>query len=654
MSHTAHNALLPNLEGGRTASTNARKDLLHLFRRNVNAVNLAAVLEIDALDIDSALTRSAADQKVVKQWTVDQIRQFVDQFSSSEHEPGLGELFERYVDARKRILPLLSALAVEPLLVVAKDETRELVNGVVRAYGDLNAHIRTRYEELLEEFGQDVNHLLGAFLTLEVIVIKLRDRWVAVMMPTHPLYLWHFSEYGEVVAKQRDQLQDRDRELIVNAAESLPFFLPSLLVPPQVFGATEELPYSGRIGQIPHFGHQSIESASRDGIETIRSMMEAQLRFEPYAANGYRIELIDPPATGPFLEAVIDLKESGQLQGAHVNVIRRSQTGPINEPVSADAQDRIARVFNSIGPSRLFTYDVSLTDRRIWDLPVGIESHLSVAFDQSVPKKYFTEQDPHQLNPLASQRRIRYSMISKTVELEVIASGPFSDYVSLVRRLAPGPSWLAVHQSEGLRSNLRNLPDRASWIAIADRQVDRDLEIGTIRVVTRREGDRDVAGFARSTIPFRHLLRDVVRNYNAYVSDAEIDELLGNLSDLLDEGLLSLKPGNRGQSDASRVKGVLGTLVAARWFQNAGSAGDRMVVSLDGSDARRWLHLNDDPRRADLLGFEWTNGHCTVSVIEVKAVDAANSEYVIRNGDSNRSRRRSSPIDSRIISAGFR
>ena len=40
----------------------------------------------------------------------------------------------------------------------------------------------------------------------------------------------------------------------------------------------------------------------------------------------------------------------------------------------------------------------------------------------------------------------------------------------------------------------------------------------------------------------------------------------------------------------------------------------------------------EDPLRADLVGFEWTNDHCTVTVIEVKSVEATASEYKIASG----------------------
>ena len=60
---------------------------------------------------------------------------------------------------------------------------------------------------------------------------------------------------------------------------------------------------------------------------------------------------------------------------------------------------------------------------------------------------------------------------------------------------------------------------------------------------------------------------------------------------------------------------------------------DNVVRSLEQAyRPRRPCYLSDDPLRADLVGFTWTNDHCTVSVIEVKAVQAKGSEYAVESG----------------------
>src|SRR5262249_22180196 len=111
-----------------------------------------------------------------------------------------------------------------------------------------------------------------------------------------------------------------------------------------------------------------------------------------------------------------------------------------------------------------------------------------------------------------------------------------------------------------------------------------------------------------------------------------LDDLLDQLSDLLDSGVLNLKPDASGKTNVNRIKGLLGTLIAARWFRNQGDEASRLLISLDGAEARRWLHLSDESLRADLVGFTWTNDHCMVSVIEVKAVQARGTEYAVEAG----------------------
>ncbi len=231
-------------------------------------------------------------------------------------------------------------------------------------------------------------------------------------------------------------------------------------------------------------------------------------------------------------------------------------------------------------------------------------------------------------------RRLQYSKVHETVELEPAPGGLFEAYNRVVGRVSEGgrSSYLAVHQEERLRQQLNELMSNVSWLAVADKQVDRDLVLGALRVYTGRDGERDVGAFAASTASFRRPLREVARGYNTFITEAELDDLLSQLSDLLDQGLLSLRPDHTGRTNHNRIKGLLGTLIAARWFRQEAPPETRLLISLDSSDARRWMHLSDDPLRADLVGLEWTNDHCTVSVIEVKAVDTPSVEYQVADG----------------------
>jgi hypothetical protein len=81
--------------------------------------------------------------------------------------------------------------------------------------------------------------------------------------------------------------------------------------------------------------------------------------------------------------------------------------------------------------------------------------------------------------------------------------------------------------------------DKVSWYVIADCHVDRDLQLGSLRVLIDRDRSRAVAAFAKEPHAFRRILRDEVRKFNTYVTSEGLDNHLEALSDLLDAGILS-------------------------------------------------------------------------------------------------------------------
>jgi len=360
----------------------------------------------------------------------------------------------------------------------------------------------------------------------------------------------------------------------------------------------------------------------------------ADIAMEPHARLGFRLALIDPPEIGAYLRTIVELEEAGVLAGAHVVVYQQRPPTSPDMRLDEDDEDRVAQLFRALNVDRCFTFEVR--EIAAADLGPSAEQpfHLAVVFDRSDGRATRSRPAAHAIQPLAMPRRIKYSQVHQTVELESAPGGLFESYNKVVGRVSEGgkSSYLAVHQAQALREALHELSENVSWIALADRQVDRDLVLGALRVYTTTEGDRDVAAFARSAAAFRRPLREVARGYNAFVTSDEIDDLLVQLSDLLDQGLLSLRPDHTGKTNHNRIKGLFGTLIAARWFRQNAAPQTRLLVSLDSADARRWMHLSDDPLRADLVGFEWTNDHCSVSVIEVKAVDASGSEYKIEDG----------------------
>lgn len=619
------------------AFTRVRLDVMNLVAKLLDDGIYGGLIQVELDDIDDLLRRFNVQEHVIDKWKRDDIRKVLEHIAEvSQGGAEIASRFTAYETARTAILPYLRALTTEPLVVAASSGARTKLLAAVAAYEDLTHAVREHYEQIFETVGSDVDELVGLLLLMDIIVIKGGDRDFALLSPVHPLFVWHYATYASLVEAQRDRLDEPDKKLVADSARRLPNFLTSLYVPATATGQGSSLTYAGRLSQLPYYSDEVESSASDDGIDAISDLLRGFLALEPHARAGFRVALVDPPDAGAYLSAMVELRDAGVLDGAHVVVYRHQTTRlSVELRLDEDDEDRVAQVFRALNMDRRFTFEVR--DLPSDEIGPGDEEpfHVAVVFDRSGGRTTRARPAAHPIQPLAIPRRIHYSTVHQTVELEPAPGGLFESYYKVVGRIAEGSgqaAYLAVHQEKELRKTLNELAQRVAWTAIADRQVDRDLTIGALRIFTATDGERDVAAFARTTAAFRRPLREVARHYNTFIRDEELDGLLQQLSDLLDSGLLNVKPDHTGKTNESRIKGLLATLIAARWYRKDAPPGTRLLVSLDSQEARRWMHLSDDPLRADLVGFEWTNDHCTVTVIEVKSVEATASEYKIEDG----------------------
>ena len=346
-------------DGSTEAVATARLDLLNLLGKVLGEDTYGGLIDVDAPDLESALRRFDVEQHLVTRWQGDRISDFLAHLSGDDAGAELGERFAAYVAARTSVLPWIRTLAVEPLAVAAHPPTRAILLSYIAAYGAMNATLRESFEALYQRFGQDANEILGHLLLLETVVLRIDEKIYAIAAPTHPLFLWHYARYAEIVDAQRDRLDDRDKELIAQSAERLPFFLTSILVPSVAVGTESILMYLSRLGPLPYFGRESEGGASDDGLASVRALVEAQLALESHSQRGYRLGLIDPPDAGAYLGMLADLADEGQLSGAHLTIYRhpRSKVG-VELRLDEAEEDRIARVFRAITPHRLFTFEI--------------------------------------------------------------------------------------------------------------------------------------------------------------------------------------------------------------------------------------------------------------------------------------------------------
>lgn len=624
-----------DLPSGLMAQGRARGDVMSLVTRFVGDGVYGGWLDAEGGDIEERIRRFHGDDDVRTRWTRERVEEYLANF---DHEAArnLKTLFSAFDTARTEVAPYALMLAAEPLAAAAAPEVNLACMAYLRSYQALLDGVRASYPVLFDEYTSDADVLVGQLLTLDTIVLGSGAHALALVSPLHPLYLWHFAEYARVVADQRERLSPRDRKLVIEASKALPIFLSNLYLPALTADTPPALPQIGLLGPLPYFGVRQERSVGDDGAGPIGQLVRAFLDAYPPARLGLRLTLLDPPNPGIYLTLLADLHEDEVLAGGHLTLLRRPSEKVGTELVlTDDEEERIAQLFRATNQDRRFTFDVRTATTEAPGAPSELISHITVAFDQTDGRADRLATVDHPIQPIAMPQRLRFRAHSKTVELVPAPGGLFASYFNvaeLVAKSSPA-SYFSVHQQKGLREKLGRISERSEWFILADRHVDRDLDLGALRIYSGREGGREVAAFAKTTDPFRRALREVVRQYNTAVSNVELDELLVELTDLLDAGTLAISPGVEGKVDHNRIKGLLGTLIASRWFRTTCPDDHlRLLISLDDPTARRWLHLRDDALRADLLGIEAGRDTCTLAVFEIKAMQSLAGEYSIEGG----------------------
>ena len=629
------------LPSGAQIDGEVQTDMMALVGRMVDEAKCGGLVRVSGDDIATMVRNFQQSGEITESWDLAKIANLIEAFVETDPQfDSIREAFEHYDTARRALLPMVRELCVEPL-IVAVSPSAPLVAEVVKTYQRLVTVLRAHHTALHESFAEDTRALIERVLLIDTVFLNNGSSLVALLTPLHPLLLWHYMEYTRVVTSQRDALEARDRELVFSELNrnGVPLFLPSLGVPRLVSQkAALSLPYAGKFGGLPQFSEEANASDPKDGLEPIRRLMEAFIDMHPSSAEGLRLAVLEPPDAAQFLLACCNLadRKDAKLRGAHITVLRSRAGAGAELDLSADEERRIQQRFGDHADRR-FTFETIRVAEGDFAPPDGLMCHIYIAVDQTKQSHASASGQPQRIQPLANRRRLAYRLSSDTLDLEPEPGGILADYSKLAQ-LAVGfniLSYSLVHQAEDLRTRLREGARQVPWYVVVDGHVDRDLDIGGLRVLTARERTRDVAAFARSNDAFRRSLRDVVRQFNTSVNDEALDSILVSLSELLDSGLLALRPGKSGDIVVPHVKGILGLMVAVKHLRDTAPSGsDRIVLSLDSDEARRWLHLHDnqDNSRSDLLVIDGAHGQFTVTIVEVKARHNVAAECSVTDG----------------------
>ena len=263
------------------------------------------------------------------------------------------------------------------------------------------------------------------------------------------------------------------------------------------------------------------------------------------------------------------------------------------------------------------------------DAPV----HILAVFDEATTAMRRTPGGPNLLpmSPFAMRRRIDFRGIKKKIELQPsIEETVFRSFYDLIGKLdgsAAGGTPQASADAERVRQHIEDvlLNERpgAFWFFFADRALPSPSGIRAARILERQGRHRRTVCYDASYERLALLLRVPLDDFNLRFPPEQLQHLLQEGVALIGDGLIDLlKPD--GQPDTKRVRGLAGTLIAARDYKVRYP--EALLVSVDSELARLWLRLATRGERCDLLGLRVEDDELVVEVIEVKTVGTGGTE----------------------------
>jgi len=548
-----------------------------------------------------------------------------------------GQVFKTSVEQllilRPKLAGYLDLLLTHPFVLFGGySEARQLTESYLQVFAEL-LHLFRHHENKLHNADPMATRFAAAqFLKLDVIYVKTSDEWKAILTPFHPLHLWRFHEILKAVYDgNARQLTDLEKDTLSKALPDIPHLLHFVIVPSDLADDTI-LPQSGNLGLLPTYENRTNRYLGADGLDFLHNLLRQWRDYAPYSKNQVRVALIDVPDLGYALRTLSSyINETDKLQLV-VSIYATRQQNLRVELARLDYDDydyEIAEALRNGGLQLLIHEfdDIQAVVEHIAKNPV----HIAYAFDQAQPKMERAQRAQHLIvSPLVITYEYEYSEAfgrGTITPSSAAEEGLFGDYYFIVERAGQLPPNTELRLKYGEDVNIKPFNQLLElgvvrWLAIADRILTAYYAPKAgIPLGERRTGQREVAVWAQSSSrAFRRFL-DLLRRYPLRYDEQVVIDLVKRFGHISSEGILGLPSVNSNpKMRESQEKGLLGTLIAAKWYTQQYGEDNSLVASLDSNLARHWLQGRlDTSERADLIGIRITpEGNIIIEPIEVK------------------------------------
>jgi Holliday junction resolvasome RuvABC ATP-dependent DNA helicase subunit len=547
--------------------------------------------------------------------------------------------------------------AIRPLLIHPREwldthpEARERCTQYLTVTTELYKAVQQNYRAVWDESRDWAQATLDAILSLDLVQVRIRraDGGVsakAVMLPLHPLHLWRYQRLGEVLRdlSLAGVMSESDRKIVIEELQRPEQFLGVIRTgaTPEGRGLNQLLPVANTICGLATFENLHNAVSSADGIETLVLALSHYVLLYPNHPRPLRLTLVNPPEPARVLERLTKFLSEPR------NSLGRLPTLDVSIVATAGHQDRLVAALTLEGKAQDLVYEKVAAarldlrvdrvayenlDKLVQDVFSVHPQHVVAIFDESaisVRRRRVERLLP--MSPFCTRNEIVVDRMLGDISLSPHpGEPPFSDFVMMIHEFEQeqrDSTMVASADADRLRTTIDSLVigERrpAQWVLLADRALPPESGMKAIRLLQRREGNRQVLLSAANYGRLSTLMYSAFGSCNLTITDEGLGHVLRQGVNLIGAGLLDMIKKQSGLPDNAKVLGFVGMLLAARDVRRQNA--DALVASVDGRIARLWLKLGPSGggERCDLIAVRREgSGSFRITCIEVKTTREA-------------------------------
>ena len=511
---------------------------------------------------------------------------------------------------------------------------------------ELYTAIQKNYRFVWDESREWAQATLDAILALDLVQIRMAgpDGGIsakAVMLPLHPLHLWRYQRLGEILRdlSKSGSMSETDRKVVVEELRRPVHFFGVIRTgaTPEGRGLNQLLPVANTICGLATFENLHNAISSADGMETLVLALDHYVLLNPNHPRPLRLTLVNPPEPARLLERLTKFLNQRRytperLLGLDVTIV--ATAGHRDRLIGASTLEGRAQdlVYEKVAAGRLDLRVERDThenlDRLVRDVLSKRPQHVVAIFDESaISVRRRRVEGLLPMSPFCVRNEIVVDRMLGDISLSPHpGEPPFSDFVMMIHEFEQeqrDSTMIASADADRLRSTIDALllGDRppAHWVLLADRALPAESGMNSIRLLQRKEGDRQVLLSAANYGRLATLMHTAFSNCNLTITQEGLGDVLQLGVNLVGAGLLEMIKKQSGVPDTASVLGFVGMLLAARQVRSEDP--NALVASVDGRIARLWLKLGPAGagKRCDLIAVRClADGSFRMTCIEVK------------------------------------